>query len=147
MSGYGENLDVEGPELSQAKRNPGCYSSFSKLGKGELMKKQILNIAELDQVSDVPYPWAIVVSQIKEGEKIYYAAEICHERFIRRYSMVGFTWQSGRQFVRWLDGLFTAFEYSPGYYPVELFPRDLRFAEVWFDRHFMRSREDLPAAI
>ena len=140
-------MDVEGPLLFEAKRNARFHKKYCKLGKGELMKEQILNIAQLDQVTDVSFPWAVIVAQIKKGDKIYYSAEVCHERFVRRYSMVGFTWTGGKMFVRWLEGLFSAFEYSNSYYPVEVYNRDLRFAEVWFDRHFMRKREEVPVAI
>ena len=110
------------------------------------MKQEILNIAHLDQVSDVPYPWAIIVAQVREGEKIYYTAEIHHERFIRAYKLHGFTWSNGRVFAKWLEQLCRTFEYSRSYYLVEVYNRDLRFAELWFDRHFMRKREEVPVA-
>lgn len=106
----------------------------------------ILEIASLDQVSDVAYPFNIVVAQVKTHNDITYTATIRHARFVRTYDLAGFTWTNGRQFARWVEKFFNAFSYDNNRYPIEIYSRDLRFCEIWFDRHFMRKRET-PVAI
>lgn len=105
----------------------------------------ILEIASLDQVSDVAYPFSIVVAQVKTHNDITFKTTIRHARFVHEYSLTGFAWANGRQFARWVEKFFNAFSYDNNRYPLEIYPRDLRFCEIWFDRHFMRKRENLVA--
>lgn len=111
------------------------------------MKKQILHVALLDQCTAASYPWAIVVSQVKQDGMLTYECEMRHMRFVRSYKITGLVFGNGKVFARWIQKLINAFEYSNSYYPIELFPRDLAFAETWFDRHFMHKQAAMPDAI
>lgn len=111
------------------------------------MSEKILAIHSLDQISEVEFPFSMVVAQIENNGNISYTVTVQHARFVRSYTLKGLLWGSGRQFAFWAEHFFQAFSYDNSRYPLEIFPRDLKFCEVWFDRHFMRKREIDPVAI